>query len=372
MRPAIDLRRARHDEERLAVLLDLWALMRLARRPRWRADAGRTAPARGAEARRRARRGRSTRHGRVFAPRRRPPRSRCRARAGRRRRRSPRPRRASGFLGSRGTAPPPMRPIPVPWSCPRSDAPGAYGTYPTNLTKPWRFCPARPMRRRPRGRLFRGEAPAPTLRPRSFFRAHPRCRTQPERAQALYESGPRADEQRPSSRRVLASALGALQHRIIFPMLSFPYPWRGGVLDWARLRSESPLARTERRPGGRRHGISADLRRAAILDPARPVRFTEGPARQPQTRTKATLPCAVKRLWEVDPHLNGVLPTDHVIVDHYPPDRMLPHDIASLAARHNLYGFSFVPLVTFKCAWLALWIFCFYALRYRQSNKDAV
>ena len=29
MRPFVELRRARHDEERLAVLLDLWALMRL-------------------------------------------------------------------------------------------------------------------------------------------------------------------------------------------------------------------------------------------------------------------------------------------------------------------------------------------------------
>ena len=55
----------------------------------------------------------------------------------------------------------------------------------------------------------------------------------------------------------------------------------------------------------------------------------------------------LKRLWQVDPHLSSVPPAQDVLVigAHV---AMLPHNIPELDIRHSLYGFRFVPLVTFN------------------------
>jgi hypothetical protein len=67
--------------------------------------------------------------------------------------------------------------------------------------------------------------------------------------------------------------------------------------------------------------------------------------KDPKADNKHTLRLAfhrqLKRLWEITPFLQSEIRTRRSA-----GDRGEAHDIKTLAAKHNLYGFNFVPLVT--------------------------
>lgn len=127
---------------------------------------------------------------------------------------------------------------------------------------------------------------------------------------------------------MVSSSVGAhsaeltLPHRVI--LLDDPYnqPDEGRFMQF-RLTYEGLLFATQRDPENDQRDKRADHKHGI----------------------RRAFHAQLKRLWEIMPHLKegGGSGPSALVMGGAPS---LPHDVSSLSARHSLYGWNFVPLVT--------------------------